>query len=243
MKPSRLAWLLVSCACPTLLQAQSGIQILSQSYSINATWQDGGSSRGTPAPVAGGYNLSSSNGSPVSASSGSASGRVTASASIDLFAVYQSAIASDGYDGDWNYIWGRAQQTVQADWLFCPIVDSLDFTINASKSATPSSMTSSGFTLTLSDVTDATVLLNFDTAQNGNGLEADYTYAVNPSDIYKFSISGWANTFPNNGWESFSHNINASITSVPEPTTALLLLSALAGLAGCKVMSRSRISN
>jgi hypothetical protein len=94
-----------------------------------------------------------------------------------------------------------------------------------------------GLTFTLSDMTDSTTLLNISDPgwRSGPG-PWDYTFAVNPSDIYEFSISGWSTTYDD---DREIQDITASITSVPEPGVCLLLSLGLAGLLGFKRRFRS----
>jgi hypothetical protein len=96
--------------------------------------------------ITGGYDLSSSDGSPVAASTGSASplgwSDLIASASIGLLSVQNYATAypygyTDAFPGfspplggslDWQ---GNVQTSVQAVWLFSPIYNSLEVNIYA----------------------------------------------------------------------------------------------------------------
>jgi hypothetical protein len=255
--------------------------MLSQSYNISASWSEywawyppGGSGgiNGLPYPgdwnagyqvsgetVSGGYNLSTSDGSPVAASTAAPSpvalwwngqgSPLTASAGISPFSVqnYATAFYNDapGFPaalGGNVYFKGRIQTSVQADWLFSPIGTLLNVNINA-LDFDDYGPEWAGLTVTLSDMTDSTTLLNIvnpgqfyqgsSTWQN----PGDNTFAVNPSDIYEFSISGWTDTF--DGDYSSGQDVTASITSVPEPGACLLLSLGLAGLLGFKRRFRS----
>ena len=110
----RLVFAWVLCASPALAQAQNGIQILSQYYHINAswneTWYDGNgqpyplgdwSAGYSSYPMTGGYDQSSSDGSPVAATTaapGPTGGSAqSASASIGLFSVQNNAQAGKNY--------------------------------------------------------------------------------------------------------------------------------------------------
>jgi hypothetical protein len=249
----------VLCASPTLLHAQNGIQIVSQSYNISASWtEDIYSSTAPPItyplgdwsagyssyPLGGGYNLSSSNGSPVAVSTASPSPKLgfnplTASSSINQFSVQNSASAylendSQGVGAgaaEW-YLEGDIDTFVQADWFFQTTGNSLDINISAYALETYGWHFGT-FDVALSDVTSSTSLLDVTPSGNlpGYSLTNDYSFAVNPSDIYKFSISESTLTsdidFP-------TENVTASITSTPEPGICSLLSLGLAGLLGLR---------
>jgi hypothetical protein len=98
-----------------------------------------------------------------------------------------------------------------------------------------------GLTVTLSDLTDSATLLNIVNPNNAdwNGSSGpgpwNNTFAVNPSDIYEFSISGWTETFNK---DEAGQDVTASI-SVPDSGGCLLLPLSLAGLLGFKRRFRS----
>lgn len=243
MKYLRLVFACVLCALPAVLHAQNGIQILSQSYSIsaswNATWYDGNgqlyplgdwSAGYSSYPMTGGYSLSSSDGSPVAASTASPNpfgGTVlSASASIDLFSVQNNATAGmyrDPLNPDAPYVTGWANTSVQADWFFSPagnnldvhLSDSWDYNSDGIPPQNPNVITS-----TLRDITDSITLLNINPI-SGTSI-GDYSYVVNPSHIYEFVVTGYSEFgLSYNGFASQS--ASASITSVPEPAPGSLV--------------------
>lgn len=278
MKCLRLACLCILWASPAILHAQSGIQMVSQSYSISASWNDtwlwspdtiessvmnyplGDWSAGYSAyPLTGGYNLSSSDGTPVAASTAAPSpvycgwqgnpnpnSPLNASASVDLFSVQIKTFALEygippelpapigGYA--FQAYPSAIETSVQGDWLFHPAGNSLDVSINATVN---SAWFEENYAVTLTDLTTSTTLLNFGSATNGGGgfTLSDALFAVNPSDVYEFNISQTAGTYNN---DFLDESFTASIISVPEPGVWALLSLGLTGLFGLRSRHRKQ---
>ena len=265
------SYLLALFATTSLLHAQNGIQIISQSYNISASWSAiwelgqplyvtagpyplGDWSAGYSSyPITGGYNLSSTDGSPLAASTVAitpgpaiqsyynASSPLTASASIDLFSLQNNAqgypYASyqiQGSAGAGYFLNGSIQTSVQASWLFSPDFNSLDASIITS-GGNAFGTQFANISVTLTDMTDSTTLLNIVPSDPNNPFSfassGDYQITVDPSHVYELSLSGWSDTF--NG-DDISENISASLTSVPEPGSCWLFSFGLAGLWGFK---------
>jgi hypothetical protein len=218
--------------------AQSGIQILSQSYNISASWSvtwaniDGDIPLGdwstgySSYPLTSGYNLSSSDGTPLAASTtapappdSGVAHAWTASASIDLFNVQNNSYGGIYPNFGNPYIpWtsgGELITSVQADWFFAPsgynldvqIIDQWYYNDDGIPPNNPNVITS-----TLIDITDSSTLLS---VVNVTG---DYSYSVDPGHIYEFVVSGYS--LLGAGYNGFSsQNASASITSVPEPSS------------------------
>jgi hypothetical protein len=235
--------------------------MVSESYNISASWgetwtwyppQDGGpvpypagdwsagyqvSPSGT---ITGGYNLSSSDGMPLSASTAAPSplgaGDLRSSASIGLFSVQNSTYAAHKTElspaplGGYVEFVGAIETSLQADWLFSPIGNSLEVHLNANLSCDDPN--TGGFLVTLTDMTDSTTLLNLAGQEMMDPHWAANTFAVNPSDIYEFSIS--ETDYSTYDLDALGYNVTASITSVPEPGVCQLLSLGLAGLLGFK---------
>lgn len=263
MRSLRLVLLFALCVFPTMLPAQSGIQILSQSYNINAAWSVSWWQNGSPYPLGdwsagyssypmtGGYNLSSTDGTPLAASTaavtppaapminvgGQNSPYESASASIGLFSVQDQAYAyatggPPSFAPDPTAIYMGSQDSyvntsVQAVWQFSPMNNSLDASISGLVTADYGPVIGM---VTLSDLTDSTSLLNTQYSSFNSSSE-DYQFSVNPSDVYELSISGSAQASDN---DSIGLNISASITSAPEPGSCGLLSLGLAVFWGLK---------
>ncbi len=214
--------------------------MLSQSYNISASWNETWWEIG-PGPaftaitnVAGGYNLSSSDGTPVAATTAAPpqnSGgppAFTASASINRFSVQNSA---GSIPSGVPYI-GSITTSAQANWLFQPTGTLLDVSINGLLSFYLGPPWGT-FNITLTDLTDSATLINSGPAGPSYryALQVDATYAANPGDIYELSISEWSHTW---GGAFSSDAVTASIASAPEPGAGLLLALGLAGLLGLR---------
>ena len=276
--PRLFCSLFVICAVPALIQAQNGIQIISQNYNISASWGviwalgDYGDTTPYPLgdwsagyssyPMTGGYNLSSTDGSPLAASTAAitpgpatqpyynATSPLTASASIDLFSLQNHAqgypygsYQIQGSAGAGYFLNGSIQTSVQASWLFSPDFNSLDASIITSGSDA-FGPDFANMIVTMTDLTDSTTLLNIVPSDPNNQFSfassGDYQMTVDPSHVYELSISGWSDTFDG---DDISENISASLTSVPEPVpepgSCWLFSFGLAGLWGFKSRFKS----
>ena len=224
--------------------AQNGIQIFSQSYNISASWSvtwvnaDGPIPLGdwsagySSYPMTGGYSLSSTDGTPLSASTAAPAPTDsgldhawTAWAGIDLFSVQNNSLGGDypWYSDSWIG-GGGIIASVQADWFFSPSGNDLDVQISDwwdyNEDGVPPN-NPNVITSTLIDVTDSTTLLS---VVNDN---VRFSYAVNPSHVYEFVISGYSSLGA--GYSGFSdQTASASITSVPEPSALGILAVGMA---------------
>ncbi len=265
---------LCAWAAPLYAQVASGVQITSQSYQMSATWteswewaQTGAYSSGLPPypagtwsagfpdypsnPVlTGGYNLSTTDGSPLSASIACAtpvaSAPLTASASINLFSIQNNAFANvEGQYAPYSapiggnaFYEGTIQTSVQANWIFSAADASLDLTFSG-QSLVLSGSAGGSVSLTLSDVTASTTLLGVSSGPDGllgTGGPQDYTFPVNPGDVCELNLSAWTNTQND---DMANQSIEASIMDAPEPQVAWFLL---AGSAAVIAFPRNRIS-
>jgi len=189
--------------------------------------------------LSGGYNLSSTDASPLSASTASPGPRggspLTASAGIDRFSFSNSADAG-AMGGTWPapiggyYDWSGAIRTsAQGSWQFRPTGSSLEVSIDSY--FRPEYFPGySGLTIQLLDLTDATPLLSIDRGINEipRRQVGNYTFDVNPNIVYEFVVSGWSHTYDA---DSAIEQVTASIVSVVEPSVAFLLSFGLVGLA------------
>ena len=122
----------------------------------------------------------------------------------------------------------------QASWTFRPTTDTMRITLFGSYDCGYGGY--SGVSVTLSDVTDSTVLLAFNQDvmfnDNGNALNVTDTFSVSTSSTYQLTVHGWADTYDADYADEV---VTASIVGVPEPgTCSLCLLGLFISLAGFK---------
>ena len=90
-----------------------------------------------------------------------------------------------------------------------------------------------GLTVTLTDVTTSSTLLNVVNPVTPSSFPAgyygqtNYTFAVDPGHVYEFGISGYSDSFD---VDDTSLNISALVTSVPEPASLSLLAVGMFGI-------------
>jgi len=221
------------CVSPGRLHAAfvDGIEMVSQNYYISGQWSENiRPDEGPPTNYTGGYYLSTSDGTPVIASTADSFGRLGANSSVGSFSLYDWArcgMTSGNFSG-------RVQTQAQGLWDFSPEGGSinLDLSINAEYSFY--GVGYGGLSVTLTDMTDSSTLLNVVNPVFPNSQPAfyvgqtTYTFVVDPSHVYEFGISGYSNTYDS---DVTSLQISALITTVPEPSTLELLTFGSIGIA------------
>ena len=242
MKCSRLAVLIVLFASLTVIRAQNGISIISQSYNSSASWSDGWSIAGDTTnglyaspmpypsayPVTGGYNLSSSDGTPLTASSiafdpwgGIA---IYASTSISLFSVQNSFYSSGGWAQGNPFQNGRLYvgyggggvSSFSAHWVFSSDYNTLEFNMNGYSTGG-----FGGTSIGLFDDTAGTTLW-----YSSGVLFGGNTFTVNPGDICELYIVGNAYAYVRDA-DTYNVQVTTSLSSVPEPSTTIIVMIGL----------------
>jgi len=224
----------------------NGVDVISQSYQITAQWTEiwlNDPGRPAPPPASGGYSLSSSDGAPLAASTTSADLSEGAWARIDHFSLDNhgyifppSQIIGGVYNGAYS-VGGRFSSSAQGVWDFRPsgALLELNFAIRAQYEDPPDG----GITVELTDMTTSTTLLDFVQPEAYNfylgygGIpSANYTFGVNPNNVYEFSIYAYGNTDGFSTDFGIDEDVAASITSVPDGGLTLGMLGvAMGGLA------------
>ena len=246
-----------ACLCllwvpPTNVRADvvNGIDILSSVYSVDGRWSSTyytvTNSQQTVS-VSGNYGGSSSDGSPLAVQLTSAGpmglpSMVNGSTSIDRFTFENHTGAApgggpfqyQGSDGVWyGFVGAEVNMQAQASWTFRPTTDIMRTTFSGSyRSGYGDSF--SGLSVTLSDVTDSTVLLAFTENDMNNPyapLNVTHTFSVSTSSTYQLTVHGWADTYDADYADEV---VTASIVAIPEPGTCSLCLLGLLSLAGFK---------
>lgn len=196
--------------------------------------------------ITGGNWLGSSDGSPVALSVASPSpvggSPLAASMNIGLFSVQNTVSAAPNGPaasfqapiGGTVFYTGTIQTTVQASWLFSPLSDAMDVSIDNSFYNLYGS-DYAGLNATLMDATTGDTLLNIANTDFGGA----YVFAVNPNDLYQLKILGWSDTYASDQAKvKFDANIASApstITFVPEPEVCWLLPFGFAVLLGRKI--------
>lgn len=220
--------LVVLCGSPSRLYADfvDGIQMVSQSYSISAQWNEHVLRDGLDTIYTGGYDLSTSDGTPVTASTVDILHYLGAHSSIGSFSLsdYAStAIAA----------YGSVQTQAQGLWDFSPEGSSLNVNLSIHAQYSWYGLAYGGLSVTLTDMTTSSTLLNVvnpvEPYSNPVGYygQTNYTFVVDPSHVYEFVLSGHSNDFDGDG---ISLDISAVVTSVPEPASLSLLAFGLLGV-------------
>ena len=243
-----LACLCAMCASPIVLHAQNGINMVSQSYSVSFQWNETWSLYSYPAftpypagawsagyqadasgNIAGGYNASTSGGSPLTASclppspASSGGGAMDSESGVSQFSLYHSSgCVVDGTPfsaplGTALFDSGGIRTSTQGIWDFHPIGVSLNVHLDGVISSAISFQFEDA-TVQLTDKTTSTTLLSI--TPNWVGayytFGGDYPFAVDPSHLYEFSISEASSTFD---LDNAYTQITASLASpVPEPS-------------------------
>jgi len=215
----------------------NGIDVISQSYQITAQWKETQIYPGVGAPPAsGGYSLSSSDGTPLAASTTSADDLQTANASIDQFSLHNHGSILPFVA---DFLAPAFSCSAQGAWDFRPADALLDLNLAISVQYN-SDTTGIGFlTVELTDMTTSTTLLDLvnPTDGQGGGYETgrpwnesiNYTFGVNPNDVYEFSIYAYGE---GDYGDETSEGVAASIASVPDGGLTLAMLgTAMTGLA------------
>ena len=209
-----MAIFLVLASPPMLHGAfDNGIEVISENYQISAQYS-GSPPFPYPPPAPGSYSVSSSDGTPVSASG--SSGGVGAGASIEGFSLnnhaYISAtdrgIVSTSALGVWDFRPGYA-------FLNLNLAVTDDFSAAFQFPGVQESLT-----VTLTDTTTSTTLLSllpnpdpygYSYPSGDHVVPYDYTFGVNPSDVYELSVN--AST---GGYEyEWTEGVAASLKSAP----------------------------
>jgi hypothetical protein len=167
---------------------------------------------------------------------------VNGSTSIDRFTFENHTGAApgggpfqyQGSDGVWyGFVGAEVNMQAQASWTFRPTTDIMRTTFSGSyRSGYGDSF--SGLSVTLSDVTDSTVLLAFTENDMNNPyapLNVTHTFSVSTSSTYQLTVHGWADTYDADYADEV---VTASIVAIPEPGTCSLCLLGLLSLAGFK---------
>ncbi|HXP62172.1 MAG TPA: hypothetical protein VN829_16870 [Dongiaceae bacterium] len=213
-----VAVFLVLASPPTLHGAfVNGIDVISQSYQISASWTE--KSFVAPFFTSGGYSLSSSDGTPVAASTSTPDGLASAKASIgqfsypgfDKFSLHNQYYASMAAFPDVIAAIGTSANGV---WEFRAADAFLNLSLYRNYGVY-SDFQNSGVVLT--DMTTSTTLVDvsgFDTGAP-NPFFSSYTFGVNTSDVYELSIS--AGSGATSDGRSSEDEI-ASMSSTPVPT-------------------------
>jgi len=230
-----VAVFLVLASPPTLHGAfVNGIDVISQSYQISASWTE--KSFVAPFFTSGGYSLSSSDGTPLAASTTSADDLQTANASIDQFSLHNHGSILPFVA---DFLAPAFSCSAQGAWDFRPADALLDLNLAISVQYN-SDTTGIGFlTVELTDMTTSTTLLDLvnPTDGQGGGYETgrpwnesiNYTFGVNPNDVYEFSIYAYGE---GDYGDETSEGVAASIASVPDGGLTLGMLGvAMGGLA------------
>jgi hypothetical protein len=223
-------------------QEVDGVNIISQNYSVSATYGatwEANTPYHTVISGEGTTNTSANDGTPINISysnpvpppiptqDGASLGHGNASISSFSYSTYGFGVDGEtlflGTDGN-SYSPGNgfAGITAQASWLFRPTVSNLQITLNllASFWVYPGDQSLS---MTLSDVTSSSTLLAY--SENGNpnsggiGLFSilnTYAFSLNPNDTYQLSISGLSYS---DAFDAESQDVTASFTVVPESAT------------------------
>ena len=188
-------------ASPPILHAAfvDGIEVISQSYQISAQWSEtwaaeqvGGAVGPLIPPTTGGYSVSSSDGTPLAASTTSPDGYLTANASIGEFSLQNYERSPEFVEALLNGFLYHGQVSITASalgvWDFRAIglFLNLNLAVNASYISYPGSYV----TVKLTDTTTSTTLV--DLVYPESPLFPSYTFAgtffVNPSDVYELSM-------------------------------------------------------
>ena len=225
----------------------NGIDVISQNYQIASQWTEGFVNPNSPPgaagipPASGGYNVSSSDGTPVAASTITPDGVSGANASINEFSVHNSRYTLPGgaervINGSYYLVWAEVPASAKASWDFRPAgpVVNLSLEINANQISyvDPSFR---GITVELTDVTTSATLLDIsllgiliDNLTDGLPIAQNDTFSVNPSDVYGLSIDSEivAETEDSSG-----EDITASISAPDGGLTLGMLGMAVGGLA------------
>src|ERR1035437_5006018 len=254
MKYLSFAWLYLLCVPPTNVCADvvNGIDILSSVYSVDAPWNYtwyGPYAGSVNVPIypsgSGNYGGSSSDGSPLAVQlpwggpyspglvfpPGLNRIGVGGSTSIDRFTFENHTFSSPWYqyqgsDGGWYNFNSEVNMQAQASWTFRPTTDTMRITFSGSyRSGYGDSF--SGLSVTLSDVTDSTMLLAFTENDMNNPyapLNVTHTFSVSTISTYQLTVHGWADTYDADYADEV---VTASIVGVPEPGTCSLCLLGL----------------
>lgn len=209
---------------PVMLKAAyvDGIELVSESYHITAEWTETYSLGGEPTNYSGGYDLSTLDGSPVSAATAGHFNGVNANANIDKFSLYDESSAGPAT----GIYYGTIQTQAQGVWEFRPANNLLNVGLSINAYYSYYGLQFGGLTVTLIDTTDSSTLLNLVNplsyaGASGDGYygETNYLFAVDPGRVYAFSISGYSDSYD---YDNTSLDITASMTSVPEPSCLLI---------------------
>jgi hypothetical protein len=217
-------------------QAVDGVDIISQNYSASVSWGYQWEVYTHSLSYEGSFgdsetNVATSNdGTPISVGFTTVSPPgigipLNGGVSIAEFSFNTSAFAGNdtyGYGSDGQYYessGGDTQTSGQANWLFQPTDYNLQITLNM----TAGWWYSDGqhLSVTLSDVTSSTMLLNY--SENGSpneyGTFQSDTFLLNPTDTYQLSISGNGEA---HAGDLNNQEVTASFAVVPEPATIYL---------------------
>ena len=249
---SALAWLCLLCMPPTRVCADvvNGIDILSSVYSLYAPWSYTWSGPGgVNYSGSGNYGGSSSDGSVVSGALRSAgpfppglSAGVSGSADIGDRSIFGSNFTFDqhtstlrhtsyyGSDGNLYALNSEVYAQAQASWTFRPTAETIQIELWIWD--TGRYYGSSGLSVTLSDVTQSSVVLAFSESDTwGKNMNVTNVLSVSTSDTYELTVHGRADTYDD---DATNQDVSASIQIVPEPSVFGLSLLGLLSLAGCK---------
>ena len=260
MKYLPFAWLCLLCVPATNVCADvvNGIDILSSVYSVDAPWSYTWSTNGfmgqqvTAYSGSGNYGGTSSDGSglyghltsagPFPPGLASVGPGVSGGTSIFPFGLETDTSAHHnggwytGSDGVTYSLSAFVHPDAQASWTFRPTAGTMQTTLYIIDTGTYFGY--SGLSVTLSDVTHSSVLLDFsesDTWQRGGfagpAINVTNVFSVSTSDTYELTVHGWADTFDT---DFANQSVLASIQIVPEPSAFGLCLLGLLSLAGFK---------
>ena len=229
------------------------VDVLYTNYSIqqsmNEVYDLYGPPTGTPVDIMGGpyigrfsdsrsVQLSNNDGLPLSAETPFPHHLGGGSSSISLFSVQNSASAPPvGMlypvpDGHISFIYGtEAIMDLNASWGFQPTSSSLEVNLLFSQSLWPYWTDNGNFlSAKLWDTTNSTVLISLDSGPTNNASYSNnYTFSVDPNHVYEFDVSATGHVWDKN---TIQQDVTASIISVPEPATMLLLGFSLLSLLG-----------
>ena len=250
LRPLVIGIFLVLASPPVLHGASAnGIEVISQNYQIASQWTEGwrpdwmGGPGGPPAipPVSGGYSVSSSDGTPVAASTTLPDGISGANASINEFAVHNEDHslyfeADEIINGRYYFPVAEVPASAKASWDFHPAgpVLNLNLNINADQIYYVDG-SFRGINVELTDVTTSATLLDIslyglllDNLTDGLPIAQNDTFSVNPSDVYELSIDSEIQA--ESGQDS-AEDITASISAPDGGLTLGMLGMAMGGLA------------